>query len=270
MGSRFGLLRLDYTFSVIVPMLIAIYLNDLNIFHHIDILIGFTFLAITGNTWNDVIDMKDPEEVETLKRVEGYHPKEIFTIGFVTFILGIALLLRTCLQNFINSVFLIIIIASVLVYCKWVKPIPFINHILLGTSHMLLPYFMIKVDAGLGLLDWQRELPLIAAFIAFALTGQFVHEVIDGDALVKHFSLRKCQILIWIFSIITLILAIWAFVIIPNYYFLPFVFFPIGTMYTFRTPTRSTKGVKDVGILIGNFVMIYFLCLITLQMVGVS
>ncbi|MFX0071334.1 MAG: hypothetical protein ACFFAO_09615 [Candidatus Hermodarchaeota archaeon] len=270
MANRIGLLRLDYTFSVIVPMLIAIYLNRLNLFHHIDIIIGFTFLAITGNTWNDVVDMRDPNEIETLKRVEGYHPKEIFTIGFVSFFLGIALLLRTCSQHFINGIFLVIIIVSVLVYVKWVKPIPFINHILLGTSHMLFPYFMIKVDAGLPLLDFEMELPLIAAFIAFALTGQFVHEVIDGDALVKHFSLRKCQILIWIFSILTLILAIWAFIIIPNYHFLPFVFFPIGTMYTFRRPTRSTKGVKDIGILIGNFVMIYFLCLITLQMVGVS
>ena len=82
MGSRFGLLRLDYTFSVIIPMLMAIYLNRLNPFNHIDILIGFLFFAITGNTWNDVIDMRDPNEVETLKRVEGYHPKEIFTIGF--------------------------------------------------------------------------------------------------------------------------------------------------------------------------------------------
>ena len=91
---------------------------------------------------------------------------------------------------------------------------------------MLLPYFMIKVDAGLPLLDFVNEGPLVIAFIAFALTGQFVHEVIDGDALVKHFSLRTCQLLIWLFSIISSILAIWAFVIIPHIYFIPFVFFP--------------------------------------------
>jgi hypothetical protein len=269
MATRFGLLRLDYTFSVIIPMLIAIYLNRLNLFYHLDILIGFTFLAITGNTWNDVIDMKDPTEVETIKRVEGYHPKEIFTIGLVTFFLGITLLLRTCIQHFINAIFLIIIIISVLIYCKWVKPIPFINHILLGTSHMLFPYFMIKIDAGLPLLNFDLELPLLMTFIVFALTGQFVHEVIDGDALVKHYTLKQCQKLIWGFSILTLILAVWTFIVLLNLYFIPFVFFPIGTMYTFRRPTRSTKGVKDIGILIGNFVLIYFLCLISLQMVGV-
>ena len=267
--SKFSLLRLDYTFSVIIPMLLAIYLNRLNPFNHIDILIGFLFFAISGNTWNDVIDMRDQKETETLKRVEGYHPKEIFTIGFVSFILGITLLLRTCLQHLLNAIFLIIIIIMVLVYCLWVKPIPFLNHILLGASHMLLPYFMIKIDAGLPLVDLRVELPLIIAFFAFALTGQFVHEVIDSDALTKRFSLRQCQIIIWISSIISLILGIWAFIVLKQYYFFPFVFLPIGTMYTFRRPTKSTQGVKDIGILIGNFLLIYFICLITLQMASI-
>ena len=269
MSSRFGLLRLDYTFSVIIPMLIAMYLNNLNPFEHIDILIGFIFLAITGNTWNDVIDMRDPSETETLKRVEGYHQKEIFTIGFVSFILGITLLLRTCVQHLLNAIFLVIIISMVLLYCVWLKPVPFLNHILLGASHMLLPYFMIKIDAGLPIIDIELELPVLIAFYAFALTGQFVHEVIDSDSLVKHFSLRQCQIIIWISSIISLVLGLWAFLILNQYYFFPFIFLPIGTMYTFRRPTISTQGVKDIGILIGNFLLIYFSCLITLQMVGV-
>ena len=269
MSSRFGLLRLDYTFSVIIPMLMAIYLNRLNPFYHLDILIGFTFLAITGNTWNDVIDMRNPNETETLKRVEGYHPKEIFTIGLVSFTLGITLLLRTCIQNFLNAILLIIIIVLVLLYCLWLKPIPLINHITLGASHMLLPYFMIKIDAGLPLVEINTELPLLIAFFAFALTGQFVHEVIDSDALTKHFTLRQCQIIIWISSIITLLLGLWAFIILEQYYFFPFIFLPIGTIYTFRHPTKSTQGVKDIGILIGNFLLIYFICLITLQMVGV-
>ncbi len=269
MSSRFGLLRLEYTFSVIIPMLMAIYLNRLNPFYHLDILIGFIFLAITGNTWNDVIDMRDPTETETLKRVEGYHPKEIFTIGVVSFTLGITLLLRTCIQHFLNAIFLIIIIVSVLLYCLWLKPIPFLNHISLGISHMLLPYFMIKIDAGLPLLDLITELPLLITFFAFALTGQFVHEVIDSDSLTKHFSLRQCQIIIIISSIISFILGLWAFIILKQFYFFPFVFLPIGTIYTFRRPTKSTQGVKDIGILIGNFLLIYFICLITLQMVGV-
>lgn len=63
-------------------------------------------------------------------------------------------------------------------------------------------------------------------------------------------------------------MAIWSFIIIPNYYFLHFMFIPFVTIYIFRHPTELLKGGKDVGILIGNFLLIYFLCLITLQMVG--
>ena len=224
MSSRFGLLRLDYTYSVILPMLIAIYFNKLNPFLHIDILAGFFFLAITGNTWNDVIDMKDPNEVETLKRVEGYHPKEIFTIGFVSLILGISLLLRTCLEHSINAILLIIIIAMVLLYCKWLKPIPFINQILLATSHILLPYFMIKIDAGIALINTLGELFLLLAFLTFAITGQFIHEIIDSDAIAKHFNLKQCRLIVLFSSLISFILGIWAFILIQHYYFLVFIF----------------------------------------------
>ncbi|MFX1321178.1 MAG: UbiA family prenyltransferase [Promethearchaeota archaeon] len=268
MSKRIELLRLDYTFSVIIPILIAIYLNNLNPFEHFDIIVGFIFLAITGNTWNDVVDMKDPNEKETLERVEGYHPREIFTIGLASFIFGFSLLLRTCFTYPINGLFLGIIIVMVLLYVKWLKPIPILNHILLGASHVIFPYFMIKIDAELSLMS-TSEWILMFTILGFAVTGQFVHEVIDSDALTRFFSLRQCQIIIWTSAIFTLILALWAFVILEQYYFFPFIFMPIGTMFTFRRPTKSSKGVKDVGILIGNFLMLYFICLITIQMAGV-
>jgi len=265
MGNRINLLRLDYLFSVIVPLLIAIYLNDLNPFEHIDIIFGFGLLAITGNTWNDVIDMKNPEEKETLKRVEGYHPREIFTIGLGSFIFGITLLLRTCIENYINGIFLGIIILMVITYCKWIKPIPIINQIFLALSHVILPYFIIKIDATLYSIEF-GELIFLSAFFTFAVMGQLVHEVIDKDAIRKHLNLRQCQIIIWIFSILTIILAGWAFFLMYDFYFLPFLFVPLGTMFVFRRPTESTQGVKDVGILIGNFLMIYFIALIIMKM----
>lgn len=267
MTRRIELLRLDYTFSVLIPMLIAIYLNSLNIFRHLDILVGFTFLAITGNTWNDVIDMKDPDDLDTMMRVEGYHPKEIFTIGLLSFFLGITLLVRTCIQNPINAILLIIIIGMVLAYCIWIKPIPLINDIFLVTSHVLFPYLMIKLDAGLSLLSF-NEWILISALLAFSFNAQITHEVIDGDAIRKKFNLRQCQIVIQVSASITLILGLWTIILTNNYYFFPFIFFPLGIMYTFRKPTASTKGVKDVGLLSGNFLLIYFLCLIALQMTG--
>ena len=156
----------------------------------------------------------------------------------------------------------------VLVYVKWLKPYAIINQILLGISHIVLPYFMIKVEAGLPLMT-PNEWLLMIMFFAYAVTGQLVHEVIDGDAIRKALSLKNCQRVIWISSIITLITAIWIFIVYPEsykFYFFPFILFPLGTMFTFRTPTESTKGVKDVGILIGNFLLLYFACLISLQM----
>lgn len=269
MSTRIGLLRLDYAFSVLIPILVAIFLNKLNPFEYMDIIIGFSFLAITGNTWNDVIDMRNPDEKETLERVEGYHPREIFTIGAASFILGLMLLLRTCVENLINGLFLIIIIVMVLLYCLLFKNVPILNHILLEASHILLPYFMIKIDASLPTMS-ENEWILMLTFLLFAITGEFVHETIDKvSALRMHFNLRQCQIIIWASSILTLILGVWAFIILEQYYFFPFIFIPLGCMFTFRKPTESTQGVKDVGILMGNFLLVYFMCLISLQMTGV-
>ena len=75
MSKGFKLLRIEYIFSVLIPCLLSIYLNDYDIGSQIWILTGFAFYAITGNTLNDVIDMKDPNEKETLERVEGYGRK---------------------------------------------------------------------------------------------------------------------------------------------------------------------------------------------------
>jgi 4-hydroxybenzoate polyprenyltransferase len=271
LSRRIDLLRLDYIFSVIVPILIAIFINNYLIWDHIDIIVGFAMLAITGNTWNDVVDMRDPNEKETLERVKGYHWKEIFTIGLVSFVLGITLLLRTCFEKWINGVLLVVIIVLVLLYCTRYKSIPILNHILLGGSHILLPYFMIKIDhIGIPLTEplmTDMEWFLMITFFTYAITGQFVHEVIDGDSITR-FSLKTQQKIIWISSVVTLIVAICTLILYPVIYFFPFIFFPIGTMYTFRHPTSSTKGVKDVGILMGNFLLVYFITLIIMQMNG--
>lgn len=266
MAKRIDLLRLEYLFSVLVPLLIAIYLNNLNPFEYIDILLGFGLLGITGNTWNDMIDMKDQEDEETLKRVNGYHPREIFTIGLGSFIFGITLLLRTCIENYLNGIFLVVVIIMVITYCIWIKPIPIMNQIFLAISHIILPYFIIKIEAKIFSIEFGEFIFLIS-FFTFAVLGQIVHEVIDGDAIRKHLSLKQCQIVIWIFSILTIIFTGWAFVLIQDFYFLPFLFVPIGTIFTFRRPTESTQGVKDVGILIGNFLMVYFIALIIMKLV---
>jgi hypothetical protein len=233
---------------------------------HIDIIIGFAFLGITGNTWNDFFDMKDPNDIDTLERVEGYRPKELFTIGLASFFLGFTLLLRTSLQSFpLNAIFLILIILMVILYIVWLKPVPVVNQIFLAISHVILPYLMILVDAQITYIEI-GELIFLFAFFTFAIMSQLVHEVIDNDAIRQHLSLRGCQLVIWAFSIMTLLLSIISFLFLLEFYFLPFLFVPFGTMYTFRKPKTTTKGVKDVGLLIGNLLLVYFVCLIILQM----
>lgn len=269
MSKRIDLLRLDYLFSVLIPLFVAFYLHGLNPLFYIDIIVGFSLLAITGNTWNDMIDMNDPKESDTIERVEGYRKKDLFTIGAASFFMGFTLLLRTCLEHLMNLVLLMSIIILVILYIVWLKPIPILNHLILVTSHLLLPYFMVKVDANLTLIGGFGEFLLLMTLFAYALTGQFTHEVIDGDSLVKNLSLRGCQIVVIITSLITIVSTFIAFFILSDYYFIPFLFIPFGTLYTFRKPKRPSEPVKDVGILIGNFLLIYFICIIVLQLVGV-
>ncbi len=268
MSRRIDLLRLDYAFSVIVPMLIAVYLNHFSLLQHLDIIIGFLLYAITGNTLNDALDARDPKEVETRERIEGYHWKEIATIAIVCFIFGSMLFVRTIEQHPINAAFLAGSVIMVVIYCLK-KDVPIINQILLGISHVLFPYLMIKVDATGSATLSSGEWFAMITFFCFAFTGQIVHEAIDGDSI-THFSLRTQQIVIISSSLITIILAIGTLFVLKTIYFLPFVLIPIGSIYTFRHPTHSTKGVKDVGIILGNVILLYFIVLIVMQFISLN
>ncbi|MBN1216345.1 MAG: hypothetical protein JXA99_13000 [Candidatus Lokiarchaeota archaeon] len=269
MSRRIDLLRLDYLFSVIIPLIIAIYLNNLRPIEYIDIIIGFCLLGIAGNTWNDAIDMKNSKEYDTIERVKGYSPREIFTIGIAAFILGITLLLRTCIANYINAILLLIAALMVISYCKWIKPIIIVNQIFLTVSHVILPYFIIKIDAQVYNVNYGELIFLIAFFITGTL-GQLVHEIIDDDSMRHYLSLRQCQFVVWIFSIFSAVFIIWSYFLLQDYYFLPLLIIPLGTIFTFRKPTKSSQGVKDVGIIIGNFLLIYFLCLMIMNSISLT
>ncbi|MEJ2249011.1 MAG: UbiA family prenyltransferase [Candidatus Lokiarchaeota archaeon] len=265
MIKRLELLRLDYLFSVLIPVLLAIYLNNLNPFSHFDIIIGFVFLGITGNVWNDYYDMKNPKDKITQDRVKGYHPRELFSIGLGSFFLGITLLIRTCLHNFINLILLGSIVFLVFIYCFVLKSIPIINNLVLVFSHVILPYLIIKIDAAIFLFRID-ELMMLVAFVLFSVTAQFVHEVIDNEALINRFSLKTCQRIIWIFSIGTLSSAILGIILLQDFYLAPILFMPLGIMFTFRKAKKPTRGVKDVGIILGNLFLLYFFGLIVLQL----
>jgi len=268
MSKGIGLLRLDYLFSVLIPCFLAIYLNNYDLQNNIWILAGFAFYAITGNTLNDVIDMTDPNEKETLERVEGYGRKEILVLSIASFVLGTSCFLRSIIVNPLLAVYLAIIVFLVIFYCLF-KSLVIINHIILGVSHIVLPWFMIKINARdiiLGVLPALTfsEIFILATIISVAFTGQMVHEMIDGDSLSK-LKPKSSQLVIWIASIISLTIAIISFLVTQYLVFLPIVFFPLGIMYIFRKPRNNLLGeasLKDTGILLGNLMFAYIFILV--------
>lgn len=268
MSKGFRLLRVEYLFSVLIPCLLCIYLNGYEIISHIWILAGFAFYAMTGNTLNDVIDMKDPNEKETLERVAGYHYKEILVISIASFIVGTMCFMNDILLNPLLAFYLIIIVILVIVYCLF-KSVVIINHIILGVSHIFLPYFMIKINANEIALIFFPNLDLFEWLILFSITsvafcGQMLHEMIDGDSLSK-LRPKSSQIIIWIASIISLIIAIISFIVTQYVIFLPIVFFPLGIIYIFRKPRNDLLGntsLKDTGIILGNLMFAYMIILI--------
>ena len=272
MSKGFRLLRIEYVFSVLIPCLLCIYLNryspNYDLTSQIWILSGFVFYAITGNTLNDVIDMKDPNEKETLERVKGYSRKEILVISIGSLVLGTTCFVNEILSTPLLAIYLILIVLMVIFYCFF-KSLAIINHIILGTSHIVLPWFMIKINAGDILLGFLPSLTLFESLIlvtilSVAFTGQMVHEMIDGDSLSK-LKPRTSQLVICIASITSLIIAIVSFIITKDLVFIPILLFPIGILYVFRTPRNNLLGrssLKDTGIILGNLMLVYILILI--------
>ncbi|MHA2007317.1 MAG: UbiA family prenyltransferase [Promethearchaeota archaeon] len=268
MSKGFKLLRVEYLFSVLIPCLLAIYLNKYDINQHLWILAGFAFYGITGNTLNDYIDMRDPNEKETLERVEGYHRKEILILAMGSFVLGTASFMKSIVINPLLAIYLVIIIFMVIFYILF-KSLVIINHIILGVSHIVLPWFMIKINARDIIFNYFPAMSLsesliLIMIISLAYCGQMVHELIDGDSLSK-LKPRTAQLVIWIASIITLIVSIISFVITLKLEFLPIVLFPLGIMYIFRTPRTNLArktSLKDTGIILGNFMLAYVIVLI--------
>ena len=268
MSKGLKLLRIEYIFSVLVPCLLSIYLNNYNLLNHVWILAGFAFYAITGNTLNDFIDMKDPNEKETLERVAGYQRKEILVLALTSFILGSACFANSIATNILLLYYLILIVALVVFYCLF-KSLVIINQIILGVSHIFLPYFMIKINAGdiiAGIFPYLtlNEWLILISISAVAFTGQMLHELIDGDSLAK-LTPKKAQIVIWISSIISLILGSVMLIMTQLILFFPILVFPIGILYIFRKPREDLLGrtsLKDIGIILGNMIFVYLILII--------
>jgi len=185
-----------------------------------------------------------------------------------SFLLGTVCFMNSVVVNPLLGVYLAIIVISVIFYCLF-KSLVIINHIILGISHIFLPYFMIKINAGDISMNYFPDLTLfelliILSIASVAFSGQMLHEMIDGDSLSK-LSPKTSRLIIWIASIISLTIAIFSLVITQYILFLPVVFFPFGIMYIFRKPRTDLAGrssLKDVGIILGNLTFVYIIILI--------
>lgn len=253
--NRIELLRLDYLFSVVIPCLLAVYIAELNIFNYLGIIFGWSFIGITGNLLNDAID-KD--------RGIDYSTKELGTIAIISFILGITLMMDTFRKAPITIIFALCSIFLVIGYCVLLKKYAIVNKFVLVSSHIIFPYLMVRF-LSLEIETLQPislgEIMLLLTFLVFSFSGQVIHEAIDKEAITS-FSQRKVQIIVQVASIITIITGICAIVLIGNYLLFPFIIVPLGPMYIYRKPVVPRKQVKDVGLVIGNLIMVYILVLI--------
>ena len=249
--NRIELLRLDYLFSVVVPCLLAIYIADLNLFTYLGVIFGWSFIGITGNLLNDAID-KDREI--------DYTTKELGTIAIVSFVLGIMLLMKSFMNDWRTIILALCSIFLVIGYCVKIKQYPIINKFVLVFSHIVFPYLMIRIQEPpkpilLG------EILLLLTFLLFSFSGQVIHEAIDKEAMAS-FSQRKVQIIVQIASILTIITGIYAIILLNDYLLFPMIVVPLGPMYIYRRPVVPRKHIKDVGLVIGNLIMVYILVLI--------
>ena len=260
-SKRLDLIRIDYTFSVLIPCLLPIFIYKLELLPHIDILIGFFFLSITASTINDALDRRNPREQETIERTKDFQWKELAALSIVSTCLGIFLFIRTITENVINAILFGLLFVFVILYCLK-KDVPIFNQFLLATSHIIFPYLMIKVDAGLlHSFPTIGEIFFLLALLIFGITGETVHEIIDGDAIAIY-SLKTQQKIVLITSITSMICAIVAGILLLEPIVYAVIVIPLGVIYAFRKPTRSSPGVKDIGIIMGNMVMFLLIVLV--------
>ncbi|MHC1590535.1 MAG: hypothetical protein ACXQS8_00445 [Candidatus Helarchaeales archaeon] len=246
------LLRLEYLFSVLLSCFLAIYFNHLPLFpFYIPMLVGWSFLGITGNVLNDMID-KD--------RDLPFTDKELGTVAMVSFGLGFMLIIRYMIFNLINLILVIAAMILVIAYCLWLKRFPILNKFVLVFSHVIIPYIVIKIPSPLDP-RFLSEIFLLAGLFFFGVSGQVVHELVDKEASMK-FSLQTNRIFILSCCIASIVFFLMTMILTMNVYFIPFLFAPMGTIYMFRRVNRPRSQIKTIGIIVGNLLMIYVITLI--------
>ncbi|MFX0100837.1 MAG: hypothetical protein ACFFCS_14775 [Candidatus Hodarchaeota archaeon] len=241
--GRWGVLRLDYLFSVIIPCLIAIYVHDEPLNYHLRTILGWAFLGIAGNVINDMID-KD--------RDLTWHSKELGAIALGAIALSMLCFFESVVRNPWNLLWVACAIIMILAYCLGLKKIQFVSTFWQVFAEIFFPYFTIKLPSG-------NEWFWVITLYSFGLLSQFVHESIDKEAI-STLSPRRVRIVVIFFSLLTLALGAVLFLQFFDFNIIPFAFVPLATIYIFRVPRKAIgSNIKDVGIIMGNFFMVYFL-----------
>ncbi|MBD3228380.1 MAG: hypothetical protein GF329_09345 [Candidatus Lokiarchaeota archaeon] len=244
-------LRVDYLFSVIVPVLLAVYINDLIIFNYIKLIGGWIFIGIAGNLLNDAID-QDRELIFTRNH--------LLSMFLISLCIGILLMLDTFISSLFDLMLFSIAAILVVLYCVKLKKYPIINKFVLVFSHIIIPYLIIEFPIYTDPLFWS-ELSVLVGIFFFGFAAQVIHEVSDEEAF-KKFSQKTIRIIILLFSILSIIFITIAVILLWEYYLIPLMFPSIGMIVLYRKSVTPTDVHKKAGILVGNLLLFYFIFIV--------
>jgi len=250
-AHRWEVLRLDYLFAVLVPCMIALYVNHAGssgFLENLKLIAGWAFLGIAGNVINDMVD-KD--------RNLGWDPKELAAIAIGSLVLSLLCFASAMASNPATIIYVATAIGLVFVYCIGLKKVPLASGFVQVFAEVCMPYFSIHLPTSP--VEW---LWLVSLFF-FSMLSQFMHEAIDKEAVASRFSPNKVRIIVFIFSGLTLGFGAVLFLMTLDFNILPIAFVPFATIYIFRSPrTAPAPNIKSIGIILGNFFLIYFIVLI--------
>ncbi len=250
-GNRWSAVRLDYLFVVVIPCLIALYTNRIlpgfTLLDHLKTILGWVFLGIAGNVINDIVD-KD--------RITGWRGKELGAVALGSIFLALLCFTETVATNPLKAAWIATAISLILVYNLGMKRIPLVSGFVQVFAEICMPFFTIHVP------DDTAEWLWLASLYLFGVLSQFMHEALDRDALAQRFTPARVRTIVILSSVLTLAAGFVLLFITGDVNILPFAFVPAACIYIFRVPRASSGNIKSVGIILGNFFMVYFVVLL--------
>lgn len=250
-GNRWAAVRLDYLFVVVIPCLVALYTNrgmpGFTILDHLKTILGWIFLGIAGNVINDIVD-KD--------RDTGWRGKELAAVAIGSICLAMLCFTNVVANSILNVLWIGTAVALILFYNLGMKKIPLASGFVQVFAEIAMPFFTIHVP------DDAFEWLWLLSLYLFGVLSQFMHEALDRDALARRFSPAGVRLVVLLFSILTLVSGFVLLFLTGDPNILPFSFVPAACIYIYRVPRASSGNIKSVGIILGNFFMVYFVVLL--------